>query len=96
MRQHIIGRAPLALLIALGAASACNDGASRSTADGDTGAAAPATTRDMSATPNAPTGGSDPTAVAKSDSVRAQNSGGPGTLTTKTSITPAIKPAPNP
>jgi hypothetical protein len=96
MRHYIIGRAPLALLVAVLAASACNDGASRSTSDGDTGAAAPATQRDMSATQNAPSGGSDPTAVAKSDSARAQSTGSPGTMTTKTSNTPAIKPGTNP
>jgi hypothetical protein len=96
MRHPIIGRAPLALLLALLGTSACNDGASRHTSDGDTGAAAPATKRDMSETPNAPSGGSDPTAVARSDSVRAKSSGDPGTLTTKSSSTPAIKPAPNP
>jgi hypothetical protein len=93
---HTIPRAPLALLFALLATSACRDGASRFSSDGDTGAAAPATKQDMSATQNAPSGGSDPTAVARSDSVRAQSSGGPGTMTTKSSGTPAIKPGPNP
>ena len=93
---HPISRASLALLVALLATTACNDGASRHATDGDTGAAAPATKRDMSETQNAPSGGSDPAAVAKSDSVRAQNSGGPGTLNTKTSNTPAIKPGANP
>ena len=39
--------------IVLAAAGACGDG-SRHATDGDTGAAAPATVRDMSATPNAP------------------------------------------
>ena len=46
---------PRAILttIALAVAGACGDG-SRHATDGDTGAAAPATVRDMSATPNAP------------------------------------------
>ena len=46
---------PLTLLttIVLAAAAACGDGSKHAT-DGDTGAAAPATVRDMSATPNAP------------------------------------------
>ena len=46
---------PAALLatIVLAAAGACGDGSKHAT-DGDTGAAAPATVRDMSATPNAP------------------------------------------
>lgn len=83
-------------MLALLATAACSDGASRHSSDGDTGAAAPATVRDMSATQGAPSGGSDPTAVAKSDSVRAQSGGPPGTLTTKTSNTPAIKPGTNP
>jgi hypothetical protein len=39
--------------ILLSAAAACGDG-SKHASDGDTGAAAPATVRDMSATPNAP------------------------------------------
>ena len=45
----------LALLgaILLGSAGACTDKSKHAT-DGDTGAAAPATVRDMSATPNAP------------------------------------------
>ena len=85
-----------AFVLALLATAACSDGASRHTSDGDTGAAAPATVRDMSVTQGAPSGGSDPTAVAKSDSVRAQSGGPPGTLTTKTSGTPAIKPGTNP
>lgn len=38
--------------IVLAAAGACGDGSKHAT-DGDTGAAAPATVRDMSATPNA-------------------------------------------
>jgi hypothetical protein len=96
MRHSILGRAPLALLFALLATSACKDGASRYSSDGDTGAAAPATKRDMSETQNAPSGGSDPTAIARSDSVRAQSGGPPGTLTTKSSSTPAIKPGTNP
>ena len=40
------------LTMILFAASACGDGSKHAT-DGDTGAAAPATVRDMSATPNA-------------------------------------------
>jgi hypothetical protein len=46
---------PAAILgtIALAASAACGDGSKHAT-DGDTGAAAPATVRDMSATPNAP------------------------------------------
>jgi hypothetical protein len=86
----------MALMLGLLAVTACSDGASRHPSDGDTGAAAPATKRDMSETQNAPSGGSDPTAVARSDSVRAQSGGPPGTLTTKSSNTPAIKPQPNP
>ena len=39
--------------IVLAVAGACGDGSKHAT-DGDTGAAAPATVRDMSATPNAP------------------------------------------
>ena len=93
---HSITRASMALMLAMLATSACTDGASRHASDGDTGAAAPATRRDMSETPNAPAGGSDPTAVARSDSVRAQSTGGPGALTTKSSNTPAIKPRPSP
>ena len=49
--------------IVLAAAAACGDGSKHAT-DGDTGAAAPATVRDMSATPNAPdstTGVANPT-----------------------------------
>ena len=93
---HSISRAATALLVALLAASACSDGASRHATDGDTGAAAPATKRDMSETQNAPSGGSDPAAVARSDSVRQQSGGPPGTMTTKSSNTPAIKPGANP
>jgi hypothetical protein len=44
--------AAMSTTILLGAASACGDGSKHAT-DGDTGAAAPATVRDMSATPNA-------------------------------------------
>ena len=48
-------RRPAAILtiIVLAVAGACGDGSKHAT-DGDTGAAAPATVRDMSATPNAP------------------------------------------
>ena len=49
--------------IVLAAAGACGDGSKHAT-DGDTGAAAPATVRDMSATPNvgdSTTGVSNPT-----------------------------------
>ena len=51
---------PMILLAAVGA---CGDG-SKHASDGDTGAAAPATVRDMSSTPNAPdstTGVANPT-----------------------------------
>ena len=44
-------RTVLLTMIVLAAAGACGDG-SRHATDGDTGAAAPATVRDMSATPN--------------------------------------------
>ncbi|HEU4721272.1 MAG TPA: hypothetical protein VFS59_07915 [Gemmatimonadaceae bacterium] len=49
------GMRPAAILatIVLAATAACGDGSKHAT-DGDTGAAAPATVRDMSATPNAP------------------------------------------
>ena len=46
-------RAAILATIVLAAAAACGDGSKHAT-DGDTGAAAPATVRDMSATPNAP------------------------------------------
>lgn len=46
-------RATLASLLVLAVAGACTDKSKHAT-DGDTGAAAPATVRDMSATPNAP------------------------------------------
>ena len=48
------GLRPAAILatIVLAATAACGDGSKHAT-DGDTGAAAPATVRDMSATPNA-------------------------------------------
>jgi hypothetical protein len=94
--RHSITRVPVALLLVLLAAPACSDGASRHASDGDTGAAAPATQRDMSETQSAPSGGSNPAAVARNDSVRARSTGGPGALTTKSSNTPAIKPEPNP
>ena len=48
-----IRRASMLTTIALAAVAACGDGSKHAT-DGDTGAAAPATVRDMSATPNAP------------------------------------------
>jgi hypothetical protein len=44
------------VLFAALAATGCGDGASRHAADGDTGAAAPATVRDMSATPTRDSG----------------------------------------
>jgi hypothetical protein len=56
-------RAALAFTLAIAVAGACTDKSKHAT-DGDTGAAAPATVRDMSATPNAPdstTGVSNPT-----------------------------------
>lgn len=40
--------------LALGTLAACGDSNRQHAVDADTGAAAPATTRDMSATPNAP------------------------------------------
>jgi hypothetical protein len=40
-----------AVLVVSAATTACGDGGSRHATDGDTGAAAPATVRDMSATP---------------------------------------------
>ena len=45
--------AAILMTIVLAVAGACGDGSKHAT-DGDTGAAAPATVRDMSATPNAP------------------------------------------
>jgi hypothetical protein len=45
-------RAALAFTLAIAVAGACTDKSKHAT-DGDTGAAAPATVRDMSATPNA-------------------------------------------
>jgi hypothetical protein len=56
-------RIALIPMILLAGAGACGEGSKHAT-DGDTGAAAPATVRDMSATPNAPdstTGVSNPT-----------------------------------
>ena len=51
--NHITAlRAALALSHAIAVAGACTDKSKHAT-DGDTGAAAPATVRDMSATPNA-------------------------------------------
>jgi hypothetical protein len=47
------GRAALIPLLVIAAVGACGDKSKHAT-DGDTGAAAPATVRDMSATPNAP------------------------------------------
>ncbi len=47
------GRAALITVLVLAAVGACGDKSKHAT-DGDTGAAAPATVRDMSATPNAP------------------------------------------
>jgi hypothetical protein len=46
-------RVALIPMILLAVAGACGDGSKHAT-DGDTGAAAPATVRDMSATPSAP------------------------------------------
>jgi hypothetical protein len=46
-------RAALIPMILLALPAACGEGSKHAT-DGDTGAAAPATVRDMSATPNAP------------------------------------------
>jgi hypothetical protein len=60
LRARHVALIPMILLAAVGA---CGDGSKHAT-DGDTGAAAPATVRDMSATPNAPdstTGVSNPT-----------------------------------
>jgi hypothetical protein len=89
---NTMNRARVALLLALVATAACRDGASRHAVDGDTGAAAPATVRDMSVTQGAPDSGSSPTSVARSDSVRARSSDPSGALSTKVSGTPAIKP----
>jgi hypothetical protein len=82
----------MALLLAVVAAGACKNGARRFSSDGDTGAAAPATVRDMSETPNAPDSGHPTTGVARSDSVRKRGIDEPATLTTKPAGTPAIKP----
>jgi hypothetical protein len=51
MRTH---RAVAGILLGALAASACGERAKQHATDGDTGAAAPATVRDMSATPRAP------------------------------------------
>jgi hypothetical protein len=81
-----------ALLLGVLATAAWKDGARRHTSDGDTGAAAPATVRDLSATPHVPDSGHPPTGVARSDSVRPRGTDVPATLTTKPAGTPAIKP----
>ncbi len=61
--RRVARRAAVLPMILLAVAGGCGDG-SKHASDGDTGAAAPATVRDMSATPNAPdstTGVSNPT-----------------------------------
>ena len=61
--RRLARRAAITPLIVLAVAGGCGD-ASKHASDGDTGAAAPATVRDMSATPNAPdstAGVADPT-----------------------------------
>ena len=52
-KRRVARLATLLGAIVLVTAGACGDGSKHAT-DGDTGAAAPATVRDMSATPNAP------------------------------------------
>jgi hypothetical protein len=51
-RRAVRRNSAILATIVLAAAAACGDGSKHAT-DGDTGAAAPATVRDMSATPNA-------------------------------------------
>ena len=61
--RRLVRRTAALPVIVLAVAGGCGD-ASRHASDGDTGAAAPATVRDMSATPNAPdstTGVANPT-----------------------------------
>ena len=82
---------PAAILttLVLAVAGACGDGSKHAT-DGDTGAAAPATVRDMSATPNAPDSTSgvanpsgqpnvagDTTSARVNDSSKGPNAGSP-------------------
>ncbi|MFL5605945.1 MAG: hypothetical protein ACJ8AD_05830 [Gemmatimonadaceae bacterium] len=71
---------------------ACGD-RSKHAADGDTGAAAPATQRDMSATPAAP----DPTTTSATMASQRTTTGDTATRTTKAGgnqSTPAARPKP--